>query len=95
MAEDEMVGWHRLDGHEFDKTLRNGEGQESLACCSPWGRKESYTTEPLKNNSKQMSLSKEGQKNLCWPFFKKKYVFIWPFQVVVVTCKLFVKACEI
>ena len=47
MTEDEMVGWHRLDGHEFDKTLRNGEGQESLACCSPWGRKESDMTEQL------------------------------------------------
>ena len=54
MTEDEMVGWHhRLDGHEFDKTLRNGEGQESLACCSPWGHKESDTTERPKNNSQQ------------------------------------------
>ena len=37
-AEDEMVGWHhRLNGHEFDQTLRDSEG---LSCCSPWGRKE-------------------------------------------------------
>ena len=42
--EDEMVGWHhRLDGHEFEQTLGDGEGQGSLACCSPWGRKESDT----------------------------------------------------
>ena len=35
MAEDEMVGWHhRLNGHEFEQTPEDGEGQESLACCS-------------------------------------------------------------
>ena len=37
-TEDEMVGWHhRLDGHEFEKALGSCDGQESLACCSPWG----------------------------------------------------------
>ena len=37
-TEDEMVGWdHRLNGHEFEKTLGDNEGQESLVCCSPWG----------------------------------------------------------
>ena len=46
--EDEMVGWHhRLDGHEFEQALGVGDGQGSLACCSPWGRKESDTTERL------------------------------------------------
>ena len=45
-TEDEMVGWHhRLDGHEFDQALGVGDGQGSLACCSPWGCKESDTTE--------------------------------------------------
>ena len=40
-----MVGWHyQLDGHEFEQALRDGEGQGSLACCSPWGHKESDTT---------------------------------------------------
>ena len=40
-TEDEMVGWHhQLNGHEFDQTLGNSEGQGSLACCSPWSRKE-------------------------------------------------------
>ena len=39
-----MVGWHhRLDGHEFESTQGVGDGQGSLACCSPWGRKESDT----------------------------------------------------
>ena len=35
---DEMVGWyHRLNGHEFEQTLGDGERQGSLECCSPWG----------------------------------------------------------
>ena len=50
--QDEMVGWHhRLNGHKFEQTPGNGEGQGSLACCSPWDRKESDMTERL-NNSK-------------------------------------------
>ena len=45
-TEDEMVGWHhRIDEHEFQQAPGVGDGQESLACCSPWGRKESNTTE--------------------------------------------------
>ena len=40
-TEDEMVGWyHWLDGHEFEQSLGVGDGQGSLACCSPWGYKE-------------------------------------------------------
>ena len=40
-TEDEMVGWHhQLNGHEFDQTLGDSEGQGSLACCSPQGHKE-------------------------------------------------------
>ena len=51
MTEDEMVGWHHwLNGHEFQQTLRDSEGQGSLACCSPRGRKESDMTEQLNNN---------------------------------------------
>jgi len=47
-TEDELVGWHhRLDGDEFEPSLRDGEGQGSLACCSPWGCKESDMTERL------------------------------------------------
>ena len=38
MTEDEMVGWH-LNGHEFEQAPGDGEGQGSLACCSPWGHK--------------------------------------------------------
>ena len=41
VTEDEMVGWHHwLNGYEFEQTLGDSEGQGSLACCSPWGRKE-------------------------------------------------------
>ena len=46
-----MVGWHhRPDGHEFEQALGVGDGQGSLACCSPWGHKESDTTERLNSN---------------------------------------------
>ena len=46
MTEHEMVGWHqRLDGCEFEHALGAGDKQGSLACCSPWGCKESDTTE--------------------------------------------------
>ena len=48
MTEDEMVGWHhRLNGHGFEWTLRVGDRQGGLACCSSWGCKESDTTEQL------------------------------------------------
>ena len=48
MTEDKMVGWHhRLNEHEFEQALGVGDGQGSLACCSPWGHKESDTTEQL------------------------------------------------
>ena len=51
MTENEMVGWHhRLNGHEFEQTLGDSEGQGRLECCSPWGQKESDTTEQLNNN---------------------------------------------
>ena len=50
MTEDEMVGWHhRLNGHEFEQTPGDGEGQGSLACCSPWGCKEWDMTWGLNN----------------------------------------------
>ena len=46
MREDEMVGWHRqLDGYEFEQASGDGEGQGRLAFYSPWGHKESDTTE--------------------------------------------------
>ena len=48
MTEDEMVGWHhQLDGHESKQALGVADGQGSLACCSPWDRKESNRTKQL------------------------------------------------
>ena len=57
--QDEMVGWHhRLNGHEFEQSLGDGEGQGSLACCSPWGCRELDMTWRLNNN-------KEATGDLC------------------------------
>ena len=45
-TEDEMIGWHhQLNGHQFEQALGHGEGQGSLAFCSPWVLKESDVTE--------------------------------------------------
>ena len=58
-TEDEMVGWHHwFNGHEFEQTLGDSEGKGSLACCSPWGRKESDTTEQLNWT--------ESKMKACW-----------------------------
>ena len=55
MTEDVMFGWqHRLNGPEFQQTLGDGEGQGSLACCTPRGHKESGTTKQLKNTTTQI-----------------------------------------
>ena len=48
MTEDEMVEWHHW--LEFEQILGDSEEQGGLAYCSPWGHKESDTTEPLNNN---------------------------------------------
>ena len=48
MTQDEMFGWHhRLNGHEFERAPGVGDGQGTLACCSPWGRKELDISERL------------------------------------------------
>ena len=47
-----MAGWHhQLNGHEFEQTPGDGEGQGSLVFCSPWGPKESDKTQRLNNNN--------------------------------------------
>ena len=52
MTVDEMVGWHHwLNGHEFEQTPGNSEGQGRLVCCSPWGCKELDMTEWLNSNN--------------------------------------------
>ena len=60
-TEDEMVGSHWwLSGHEFEQAPDNCERQGSLACYSPWGHKESDTTEWLNNNNSLCKLNKQG-----------------------------------
>ena len=50
-SEDEMAGWHhQCNRHELGQILGDSEGQGGLACCSPWGCKESNMTELLNNN---------------------------------------------
>ena len=54
-----MAGWHhQLTGYEFEQALGDGEGQGSLACCSPWGCKESDTTEQLNWTDRLMDYNK-------------------------------------
>ena len=53
-----MVGWHhRLTGHEFEQALGAGEGQGSVACCSPRGHKKSDMTWRLHNNNRYVVVS--------------------------------------
>ena len=79
-TEDEMVGWHhQLNGHNFEQALGVGNGQGSLACCSPWGRKESDTMERL--NWTELTQSQIGSKRKChninwnWKFRGFSYCF--------------------
>ena len=56
MTGDKMIGWHHwLNGQEFEQAPGDGEGQGSLVCYSPWGRKESDTTEGLNNGNNTYS----------------------------------------
>ena len=59
----EMVGWHhQVNGHEFEQTPGDGEGQGSLACCSPWGRKELDMTKQQQKKTK--TTTKPHTKNV-------------------------------
>ena len=56
LTEEEMVGWHhRLNGPEFEQALGVGDGQGSLVCCGPWGRKDLDTIERLNWTDKFLS----------------------------------------
>ena len=77
-----MVEWHQqLNGHESEQTPGDSEGQGSLACCSPWGHRESDTTEQLNNKSDPHRSPPEGAclasvygKHLINPF--------WPLTIM-------------
>ena len=73
-TEDEMVGCHhRLNGHEFEQALGVGDGQESLACCSPWGHKETLLSDWTELNwltqklygEQPLDLGCELERNFC------------------------------
>ena len=82
-----MAGWHhRLNGHEFEQTLGESEGQGNLARCSPWGGKELDMTVQLNNNNKKNSDNTKSWReygqagslmHCCWrgkmaqPFWKR------------------------
>ena len=93
MTEDEMVGWHRwLNGQEFEKTLGVRDGQGRLACCSPWGPKESDMTEWLNwyvkswtkqecDNVRQCVLCQNNElKSTC------SYSYFWAFTMCHAPC---------
>ena len=59
MKEDEMVGWHHwLDGYEFEQAREDGKALGSLACCIPWGLKESVMTEQLNTHTHTHTMKK-------------------------------------
>ena len=65
-TEDEMVGWHhQLNGHEFEQAPGDGDGQGNLVCYSPWGHKESDTTEQLNKRHKLLCVSSEEEPGPC------------------------------
>ena len=64
-TEDEMVGWHhQLNGYEFEQALGVGDGQGSLAYCSPWGRQETDTTEGLNWTELKFLIPEAQQRKL-------------------------------
>ena len=76
-TKDEMIAWHhQLNGHRFEQVWGDGERQESLGCCSPWGHEESDMTEQLNNNKKVRWHHVENRscsdyrdssiQNICW-----------------------------
>ena len=67
MTENEMVGWHhRLNGHEFEQTPGDGEGQRSLVCCSPWGHKELDMTEQEQLQLQLICLENSMNRGAWW-----------------------------
>ena len=78
MTEDEMVGWHHwLYGHEFEQTPGVGDGQGCLVCCSPWGCKESDTTEWLNwtdTHTNTQTYTLRLYPFICWWTFEFSYV---------------------
>ena len=69
-----MVEWyHGLNGHESEQVLEDSEGQGSLACCSPWGCKESDMNERLNNNKSMLCFLSE--RTVLWLWRRKSFLF--------------------
>ena len=65
MTEDKMAGWHHwLNGHEFEQTLGDGEGQGSLLFCSPWSCKELDVTEQQQQLTPYTKINSKRVKDL-------------------------------
>ena len=76
-TEDEMVGWHhQLDGHEFEEGPGVGDGQGSLACCSPWVCKEVDTTERLNWTELVISPGGRGPRGKVTGMFRSRFI-LW------------------
>ena len=61
MTENKIIGWHhQFNGHEFEQALGVGDGQGSLACCSPWGHNELDMAERLNRTETISSLEEHG-----------------------------------
>ena len=75
-TKDEMAGCHhRLDGREFEQVLGDGEGQGSLAFCSPWGHEQSDMNERLNNNTSTADISLPRK---IWQRLKVNKRELWP-----------------
>ena len=82
-----MVGWHhQLNGHEFEQAPGVREGQGGLACCSPWGHKDSDMTEQLSNNNKGF-----GDRLAVEIFFK----WLDSGETLLPYCRLLTSGCNI
>ena len=83
-TEDEMARWHHwLDAHEFEQALGVGDGQGSLACCSPWGSKESDTTEQL--NWTETTVNSLPWELMLWT---NSSPLVWVFLINIQTCSI-------
>ena len=68
MIEDEMVGCHHLlNGHEFEQTQGDIEGQQSLVCCSPWDRKKLDMTKQVNYKITKLCVGNQNKLNLSAP----------------------------
>ena len=67
-----MAGWHhRLNGHEFEQTAGDGDGQGGLACCGPWGRNMLDTTDRLNSSDISINYNKPGNGGFSLQIVKK------------------------